>query len=63
MFAGLYLILLPIVAKIIESKNSKRDKRFKLGYNPATMTIKGWIYSIVWLVIWFAGAFQLVKTI
>jgi hypothetical protein len=63
LLAGIYLILLPAVAKIIESTNSKSDKRFKLGFNPASMSFKGWILLIFWLVIWVAGAFQVVKFI
>lgn len=43
LLAGLYLLLLSAVGKIIESKHSKGDKRFKLGYNPSSMSFKGWL--------------------
>jgi hypothetical protein len=61
--AGIYLVLLPIIAKAIETKTTKKDKRFKLGYNPASMSFKGWVLTIIWLVIWVAGLFQVVKII
>lgn len=61
MMAGIYLLLLPAVFYIIEKSTSKRDGRFKLGYNPMSMSWKGWLFSILWLVIWLFGAYKLTR--
>ena len=63
LIAGIYLILLPAVGKIIEMSFSKGDRRFKLGFNPSSLSFKGWLLLILWLIIWIIGAFQIVKHI
>lgn len=61
--AGIYLLLFVVVGKIIETINSKSDRRFSLGFNPSTLSLKGWIFLILWIIVWVIGAFQVVKLI
>ena len=35
--AGIYLLLFVVVGKIIETINSKSDRRFSLGFKPSTL--------------------------
>ena len=63
LLACIYLVLLPIIAKVIETKTTKKDNRFKLGYNPTSMSFKGKAVTFIWLIIWVAGLFQVVKFI
>ena len=32
---------------ILDKIYSKKDRRFRLGYKPFSMSFKGWLYSIV----------------
>lgn len=61
MIAGIYLVLLPVVSYIIEKSTSRKDGRFKLKYDPMSMSWKGWLLSILWLAIWLFGAYKLTR--
>jgi NAD/NADP transhydrogenase beta subunit len=48
---GFFIACLLIGFKGIQMAFSKRDKRFKLGYNPADMSMKGKIFTFLLVVI------------
>lgn len=51
--AGIYLILGPAVAKLIEVIFTRSDRRFKLGYNPFSLSPMGWLGA------WVYGLFRM----
>jgi hypothetical protein len=59
--AGIYLLLFIGVGKLIEMTNSRSDKRFRLGFDPSSLSFKGWVLLIIWIIVWVIGAFQVVK--
>ena len=58
---GYFLISLPAILYLIEKLTSKRDGRFNIGYRPNTMSVKGWVFSILWFAIWLFIAFKIAK--
>jgi hypothetical protein len=57
--AGIYLILGPAVAKLIEVIFTRSDRRFKLGYNPFSLSPMGWLLTLGWLGAWVYGLFRM----
>ncbi|MDC1416691.1 hypothetical protein N8308_01615 [Flavobacteriaceae bacterium] len=47
--AGYIGILMFVGFAVINYTFSKRDRRFKNAFKPNTLSIKGWIISILWL--------------
>ena len=48
---GIIAIFMFIGFGIINYKYSKRDRRFKNTFKPNTLSLKGWIISILWLAV------------
>ena len=48
--AGIIGIVMFVGFGVINFMFSKRDRRFKNAFKPQTLSIKGWIISILWLV-------------
>ena len=48
--AGYIGILMFVGFAVINYMFSKRDRRFKNAFKPNTLSLKGWIISILWLV-------------
>jgi len=57
--AGIIGIVWFVGGAVINFMFSKRDRRFKNAFKPQTLSIKGWIISILWL---FAMAGLLILT-
>jgi len=47
--AGIIGIVMFVGFGVINFMFSKRDRRFKNAFKPQTLSIKGWIISILWL--------------
>ena len=47
--AGIIGIVMFVGFGVINYLFSKRDRRFKNAFKPNTLSIKGWIISILWL--------------
>ena len=48
---GIIVIVMFIGFGIINYLYSKKDRRFKNAFKPNTLSIKGWIISILWLAV------------
>ena len=55
---GILAIIMLIGLGVINFKYSKRDRRFTNAFKPGTLSIKGWIISILWFIgmVLFIGA-------
>jgi hypothetical protein len=60
-FAGIYLVLLPLVAKVIELIYTRKDRRFSLGYDPLSLSLMGVLLTLGWLSVWIFGAYLMFK--
>ena len=47
---GILAIIMLIGLGVINFKYSKRDRRFTNAFKPGTLSIKGWIISILWFI-------------
>lgn len=46
---GIVAVVLFVGFIIINSKYSKKDGRFKNGFRPDSLSLKGWIIQLLWL--------------